>query len=130
MNKQKFILFSLLYKSLNDNEEENRLKKNSGNRTMKKLILLVSAYMTFSVFMPSAYAVNTERATVLDEYGISFNSDDGVTMPVWEGKKEDGIIQFYMQPTTGVGVEYSFSPDNLNNIEPAAGIQFKMDLDF
>lgn len=63
----------------------------------------------------------------LQDNQVGFDSEDGVTMPVWG---EDSVVQFYVQPKTGTGIEYSFSPEDLNGIEPSAGIQMKFNLDF
>jgi len=57
--------------------------------------------------------------------GLSMNLSDHV-------KSEEGAFEFFLSPSTGSARQehsYGYSPSELNAIEPAAGIKFRMQLD-
>ena len=100
---------------------------------MKTFMITASAFLLSFICVSTTVnaAMVEEFMSTAHEYlqynQVEFDSNKGVTMPVWG---EDSIVQFYVQPQTGTGAEYSFSPEDLNNIEPSAGIQMKFNLDF
>ncbi len=85
------------------------------------------ATATDIVYQPDTFNI-LQSYFFAEEGNLSFNADNGAAFSLFGHDIKSGIFQLYVQPTTGIDTNYGISATDLNNIAPAAGIQFKIDL--
>ena len=102
--------------------------KGDGNMTPRTMRVLLTALILLSNASLAYAAGSRESMRILpgDASPVAYDAASGLTYNMSRVAEEEGNIRFFLKTTQPQPEYEALTPDQLNALEPAAGVQFHL----